>query len=324
MISRRDLTFSGTLGMFAVTALPLRVTAQGAVQRIIFPYPPGGSADVLARLLANNLGSELKTSYIVENKPGAAGRIGTAYAAKVNPGDGTILLSTVALMSVFPIVYPKLSYDPVADFVPLTQLARFDLCLIASPNVPVKSLADVPEWLKKNPQKGIFSSPAAGSLPHFLVTDFTTRVGVTMEHVPYAGTPPALVDLMSGHISFMALATGDAVQLHKDGKVKILATSGAARNWMIKDVPTFKEQGVDIEAYGWYAAYANRNTISANNERLSKVLQAIVKSDDIRARLSEIGVEPTGTTGEELRAIQAADFERWGPIIKASGFKPAD
>ena len=304
--------------------MPIRANSQGAVQRIIFPYPPGGSADMLTRMLANSLGSELKTNYIVENKPGAAGRVGTAYASKVTPGDGTILLSTVALMSVFPIVYPNLSYDPVSDFIPLSQLARFDLCLIASPNVTVNSLADVPDWLRKNPQKGFFSSPAAGSLPHFLVTDFKTRVGVTMEHVPYAGTPPALVDLMSGYISFMALATGDAVQLHKDGKVKILATSGTTRNWMINDVPTFKEQGVDMVAYGWYGAYANKNTSAGSNERLSKALQAIVKSDYIRTRLSEIGVEPTGTTSEELRAIQAADFARWGPIIKASGFKPVD
>ena len=291
--------------------------------RLVWPYPAGGSADALARIVVQAISARSGQSFVVENRAGAGGRTGTASVVQAEPDGQTLLLATVALMSIFPIIYPKLNYDPFRQFTSLSQIARFDIALVVGPEIPARTISELLDWIRKNPAKASYSSPAAGSLPHFFVTALAQKAKLDLQYVPYAGAPPALNDVMSGHLPFMTLATADALGLHTSGKIKVLATSGSERSIVLPDVPTFREQGFDIEGYGWYAIYGPAGMSDETRNRWSELIQEIVKSEDVGNQIRKLGIEPTGTTSAELAVLQKYDFEKWTPIVKSSGFTPA-
>jgi tripartite-type tricarboxylate transporter receptor subunit TctC len=309
----------------AVIALaPRDVQAQIGEQpvKIVFPFAAGGSGDALARLLAEHMRSGLGQPVIVENRTGAQGRLGV-QAVKGAPPDGkTVLLTPVAPMSVYQHVYKSLTYDPIADFEPVSQIATFDFAIAIGPQVPAKSLTELVDWVKANAAQGNYGTPAAGTLPHFFAVSFGRTAGLDLRHVGYRGSAAALIDLVAGQIPIVVTTTSDLLEQHKAGAIKVLATSDAKRSPFLPDVPTFKEAGFDLQGTGWYGVFAPAKTPRDVIDRLSKVLAAAVRDPQTRDKLLAFGLVPTGTTAAELGAIQKADSEFWAPVVKASGFTP--
>ena len=286
--------------------------------KIIVPYAPGGSSDIVARLIADKLKDILGQAVIVENKPGAGGRIGTEYS-KNQPADGSsMLVMNPALFVVSPLVYSKLAYDPDLDFKPISQVQIYHFVLSVPANSPIKDLKGLMEWLKKNPKQANYGSPAAGSLPHFFGLMIGKYASVEMVHVSYNGSGPLITALIGGHIP-MGVDTYDAQSRYHPDKIRILATAGTSRK--DPDIPTFKELGYEIEGVGWNGIVVPAKTPQAIVDKLSQAIVKVVKMPEVKQKLEQIGAEATGTTAEEFARVIKQDRERWGPIIKASEFK---
>jgi tripartite-type tricarboxylate transporter receptor subunit TctC len=226
------------------------------------------------------------------------------------------------MMSIYPHVYEKMGYDPVADFQPVSQVATFDLAMAVGPSVPAKSLDGLVEWLRSNPAKASYGTPAAGSQPHFLAVQFARTTGLDLRHVAYKGTPLAVADLFGGHLPMVFGPTQELVEAHKAGHLRVLATTGTQRSPVLTDVPTFMEAGYSIQGEVWFGVYVPAKTSPNVVARLNTVVVAAVQAPEMRSRMLALGMRPTGTSAVELAKIQQTDFERWGPLVKASGFKP--
>jgi tripartite-type tricarboxylate transporter receptor subunit TctC len=294
--------------------------AQSGTIRIIFPFAPGGSGDATVRLLADKLQASLGQTILVENRTGGGGRIGV-NAVKNSPPDGnTLLFTPFAAVTIYPYAYRSLDYDPFTDLAPITQVCTFDFAIAVGPDFPAKTPQELAAWLKANPTKAQYGSPGAGALPHFFGLLFGKAAGVEMTHVAYKGTPPSIADLLGGQIPMVTSTTSEFVELHKAGKIRVIATSDNERMPLLPDVPTFKESGFDIVGTGWYAMFAPAHTPADVIARLNKALVAAINLPDIKERLISYGLKPTGTSPAELAAIQKADAAKWAPIVKASGF----
>ena len=296
--------------------------AQEGTLKILVGFPAGAGLDTMTRLIAEKMRASLGMTVVVENKPGAGGRI-VMDALKAGPSDGSqIVMTPLVTVVTAPHVYTDLRYDAFKDFVPVAHVADFLFSFAVGPQVPAKSLNDYVALVKKEAQWGNYASAAPGSLPHFFSILFAQKAGVTMNHIGYKGTAPALTDLMGGQIASFMGTVSDTLAHHKGGKIRILATSGAKRAEQLPDVPTFRELGYDIEGGGWYAAYGPAGMPQQLAERYSKAIVAAVQSPDIKQRLATYGMLPTGLPPAELARIHKRDYELWGPVIRASGFKP--
>lgn len=309
---------------FAMLTLapPLAAQTRTAPLRIIYPFPGGGSGDALTRLIAERLGVALERPVIVEPRAGAAGRLGVQAVKTAEPDGNTLLATPIAPMAVYQSVYPALDYDPVKDFAPVSQVATFEFGICIDPKIPAGDLPELAAWLKANPDKANFGTPGAGTLPHFFGLMFAKAAGVPLQHIAYKGGVVALTDLMGSRIPVVFLSTNELTELHKSGRIRVLATSGAQRSTFLPDVPTFREGGYDIEGGGWWGFFAPAGTPAATVSRLSGAIATIVQDEDVKARIAQIGLKPTGTSPEEFARIQREDVERWAAPIKASGFKP--
>ncbi len=311
---------AATFGVLTFTGTHAQLGEQ--LIRIVIPYPAGGAGDATARMLAESMRTSLKRPVIVENKPGAAGRLGV-QAVKEAAADGSVLLFTpIAPMAVFPHVYEKLAYDPVADFTPVSQVATFDLAIAVGANVPSKSLKELIGWLQANPSQATYGSPAAGSLPHFFAVSFARTTNLDLRHVAYKGNAQAITDLIGGHLPIFFTSTPDLVEHHKAGRIRVLATSGAQRSAALPEVPTFMEAGYQIRGEGWHGIYAPARTAPEVIARLNAAIVSAVRTPEVKDRMMALHLVPTGTSGPQLARIQKADSDLWGPVIKTSGFKP--
>jgi tripartite-type tricarboxylate transporter receptor subunit TctC len=309
------------LGVSAVAfAAPSLARAQSGTIRIIFPYAAGGSGDALCRLVADKMSKSLGQSVIVEERTGGSGRIGVSAVKNAAPDGNTLLITPFAAMTIFPHAYRTLDYNPFTDFVPISQLVAFDFGIAVGPGVPAKTPKELVAWLKANPQKAQYGSPGAGALPHFFGLEFGKAVGVPMTHIAYKGSVPALTDLVGGQIPMVSSTVSDLLQLHKAGKIHIIATSGTERTELTPEVPTFKESGINIVGTGWYGAFAPAKTPADTVARLNKAMVAAVKEPDVKAKLLAYTFRVTGTSSGELGRIQKADSDQWAPVVKASGF----
>ena len=209
------IALAATLGMVMVDHAVAQ-PSQSPI-RIVLPYPAGGVGDTAARMIADSMRTKLNRTVIVENKPGAAGRLGV-QSVKDAPADGTVLLFTpIAPMALFPHVYDNLAYDPVRDFQPISQVGTFDLAIAVGANVPARNLKDLVAWLKANPAQAAYGTPAAGSLPHFFAVLFAREAGIELRHVAYKGNPQAITDLIGGHLPMFFTSTQDLVEAHNAG-----------------------------------------------------------------------------------------------------------
>ena len=314
--SRRAL-LAGIAPLIALSPL----NAQEQTVRIVFPFAAGGSGDAVARMIAEHLQSSLRRPVIVENRTGAAGRIG-AQAVRDAPPDGTVLLlATGAQLTLQPHVFPDLGYSPFADFTPISQVLTFEQALVVSRQVPVQSINDLVAWFKANPDQAAYGSPGVGTGPHFIAMEFGRVFDLNLRHIPYRGTPAALPDVLAGRIPMYIASGAELIQHHKSGGIRIIATVGPARSPFLPDVPTLKESGVHIEAPGWSAFYAPARTPREVVGRLERDIATAIHAPETRARILAMGFQPTGTSADELERIQRLEFDRWAAVVKASGYK---
>jgi tripartite-type tricarboxylate transporter receptor subunit TctC len=320
-VDRRTFLIGAAAGVGAAIDTGLHGPAQAAAttMKFVYPYAPGSGGDVLVRLLADDLQKKLGFSAIVENKPGADGRIGVREVKQAEADGMTLLFTPFGTMVLFPSAFKDLPYDAFEDFTPVTQVVTYDFGLAAGPMTKARTLAELVTWLKANPDKGNVGVPGLGALPHLLPLKFATEAGVRIKAIAYKGTAPALTDVMAGQIPLVCAPLGDLVAQAKAGTVSLLASSGRTRNAMVQDVPTFVEQGFQIEGSGWYGIFAPAKTPAPQIEKLNRALVEAIHGDAFGARARSLWLLPTGTTPAELGAIQKDDFARWAPVIKAAG-----
>lgn len=309
--------------LLAAFLFALPVAAQDKTLKFILGYPPGASSDLLTRLVADKMRASLGVSTVVENRAGAGGIVGTEAVKMAAPDGGTLLMTPLAPMVAFPHSHgPAVRYDPFKDFEPVAHLSDFQIALVANAELPAKSVAEFIALVKKDPKAGDYASAAAGSLPHYAGVMLARAAGVAMTHIPYKGTAPALQALVSGEVKSAMFVLSDALTTVRSGKARVLAVAGARRSPLAPEAPTLRELGYPIEASAWYALFAPAGTPKALVDRYAKAAMEAVQSPDLKEKLSQMGLEPTGYGPAELARILRADYDKWGPVIKASGFKP--
>lgn len=289
--------------------------------KIVIGFPPGASFDAVARLIADRFRSTLAQTWIVENRPGATGTIGAQAVAQA-PADGnTLLLTPLAPMVTEPQVNKNVRYDPRKDFAPISMVATFEIALAVAVVVPAKTLPEYLAAVKTDASKGFFGSPGPNSLPHFFGLSVGRAAGVELTHVPFNGPAPAMQAVLGGQTAAIVHAFPDLYVHHKAGKMRLLATSGAARSKLAPDVPTFKELAFEIEGTSWYAFFAPAGTPAETVARLNRAVAEAVRSPQVTDYLVSSAHQPTVSTPAELAAILARDYARWGTIIRSSGIK---
>ena len=329
---RRRILLTATAGLAALrtatTLLGLGAASAARAQadkpplRVLVGFPPGGSADTIARLLAERLPAQLGgQGVVVDNKPGAAGRI-AIEALKNSPADGnTVIVMPSGPVVLFPHVYKKLGYDPVKDLAPISQLAHIDFCIVSGPKSNVRSVAEMLAKAKADPSTASYGSSGNGTVPHFLGLMLGETAGVSLQHVPFQGGAPAMNALMGGHIGYTLDVVVESLEQHRAGKVRIIAVAGAKRSPLLPDVPTLREQGVALDAGAWFAMYGPGTLPAATAQRLSAAVAASLKDPMLLARMNALGLAPVGNTPEQLAAVQQRDFALWAAPVKASGFQ---
>jgi len=297
--------------------------AQSGTVRVVVGYPPGATSDSLTRLVAEHMQRTLGQSVIVENRAGAGGRIANEFVKAAPANGSTLLMTPVATMAIFPHSYAgQLRYDPFKDFAPVAHLSNFQIGLGVAANVPAKTLREYVAWVKADPAKnGYYASAAPGSIPHFFGVMFAKAAGLELTHVPYKGTAAAMTAIGGGEISAISTVAADIRALVSDHRARLLAVAGDQRDAGFPDVPTFRELGYDLVAKPWYGLFAPAGTPQATLDRIAKAAIAAVTDPALRKRLVEMGLEPTGEGPDRLAAVLKDDYARWGPPIKASGFK---
>ena len=322
---RAVLRLALVLGLPLACGAPTGALGQTAPIKVITGFAPGGSVDALARMTAEAVGAATGRNAIVENKTGAAGRIAVDAVKSAPPDGDTLLVAPQGPMTLFQHVFKdKLKYDPAKDFTPITRLVTADFALTIGPLVPAKDLAGFRTWLRSAGDKASFGSPGAGTLPHFVGISMADKLGVPMTHVPYQGSAKSMIDLAGGTIAAAVSPVTEALELHKAGKVHIVATTGAKRSPFVPDVPTFKEAGLDLEVPLWFAVYGPAGMPAATVDKLRHAIDGALATPEAAQRLAKLGLVAAPLAPAELEALRQRESKMWGPVVKASGFTPTN
>jgi tripartite-type tricarboxylate transporter receptor subunit TctC len=291
--------------------------------RIVLPFSPGGTVDVMARLIAERIQSTTGKPATVENITGASGHLGIRAVKDATPDGSVLLFNPSSPMTLHQHFFgDRLIFDPFRDFAPISLAVNFDYAVGVARSVPATSVKELVAWLKEDSRRANYGTPGAGALSHFLGLEFGRIVGVPMTHVPYRGSPPALNDLVAGQIQMAFLNTAELAPHHNAGAIRIVGTFTRGPSPFVAGVPTMKEQGIDIEALGWYALYAPAKTPPATVAALNRIVVDLVRDPEMKTKLFKMGMNAVGSSPEELAAVQRRDSDFWGPIVKASGWKP--
>jgi tripartite-type tricarboxylate transporter receptor subunit TctC len=287
----------------------------------VVPFTPGGSTDIIGRTLAEKLQAALKQTVIVENRPGQGGGIGASYVARAAPDGYTLFGGTISTHAINASLYRNLSYDPVKDFEPVALVAYLPNVLLVDPHLGVNNVAELVALLKKDEKRRSFASSGAGTSTHLAGELFADLIGVPLTHVPYKGTPPAMVDVASGQVTFMFDQMTAALPLVQGGRLKLLAVTTGKRIALAPNMPTMIEAGVPgFEVSSWQAVYAPKGTPKAIVDRLHAEIARALKMPDVQAKLGgQLGMDLVGGTPAELAALMAREIPRWGALVKKSG-----
>jgi tripartite-type tricarboxylate transporter receptor subunit TctC len=287
--------------------------------RVIVPFPPGGGVDGMGRIVAQRLTEHLGKTFVIENRSGANGNIGTEIVAKA-PRDGYTLLMTGAGFVTNPSLYAKTGYDPIKDFEPVSLLSVAPNVLVVHPSVPVKSVAELIALARARPEQVGFAGSGSGSTPHLAGELFNTLAKVKMVHVPYRGTGPAMIGLLAGEASVMFMPATNAVQLVKAGRVKGLAVTSTSRLPAMPELPTVADSGLKgYESSQWYGVLAPAGTPDEIVSLLSAQIVKIMNSPEIRQRLGSEGVVPVGSAREQFASHIKIEIAKWAKVIRQSG-----
>lgn len=320
-MQRRTLITSLALATSLLAAVPASAQSDKTL-RVIVGFPAGVSIDVVTRIVAEKMKDELKRPVIVDNRPGAGGRLAADLLKSAAPDGNTVMVTPIVVPVLAPMVFNKLSYNPETDFAPVGKVCDFSFALAVPANSPVKNLKDYAAWLKANPQQANFGSPAAGSLPHFFGVMIGTALKVDMVHVPFNGGAALQSAVLGGHAPAGIDVVMEWQQNAKAGKVTVLATSGAQRSKVMPDVPTFKEQGFpEAVGQGWFAMYAPAKTPTAAIDDINKALNKALATPEVRERFAGLGLDVGGGSAADLQKTMQDDAKRWAPVVKKSGFK---
>lgn len=312
--------------LFAACFLCAVATLAGGVAhaqtplRLIVGFPPGATSDTMTRAIAEGMRAGFDRPVIVENRAGGGGLAAALFVKAAAPDGNTLLMSPFGTM-LQPHSVKAAQFNPLTDFAPVTQAATFDIAFAIGPSVPAASLQEFVALVKKDARRGDFASAAAGSLPHFFALMFAKSAGIEMTHIPYKGTAPAITAAIAGEVSLLSTTSADIGAQVKAGRLRALAVSSAQRSPVLPETPTLKEAGYNIEGSAWYGFFAPAATPAETVKKLHAALTASIKHAATAERMRSMGVQPTGTTPEGLGAILKNDYERWGAVIKASGFK---
>lgn len=308
--------FVFALGLACSTAL-----AQRAPAKMLVGFPPGGAVDVLGRLFAESLSDAIARPAIVENRPGAVGQI-AAETLKAAPPDGnTLMLAPDASIVIRPQTLKHAPFDPLADFAAVAHTGNWALALAITAGLPVKDLREFVAWAKANPAGSAFASSGAGGSTHFYGLMLAQALGVELRHVPYKGAGPAIADLVGGHIASSVQPLGTFLQQAKAGKVRLLGISSSRRSTSAPEIPTFAELGYpSLEVEGWFGIFAPAGTPSETVARLNSVFVQAMRTPAVMDRMRNFDLEVREMTAQEFASRVKADYARWGPIIRASGF----
>jgi tripartite-type tricarboxylate transporter receptor subunit TctC len=319
-MNRREFV-AGGLALSAAVGVGAAWAQSGPLTRIIFPFAAGGSGDLLCRQLAQYLPAALDRSFIVENRTGGDGLIGIRAVKGASPDGTTILVTTGPTMYLLPLVENQPSFDPAKDFVPVSQLTSFEFAVVASPSIGVNDFKELAAWLKANPAKASYGTPASGNIPHFMGWQLGQVLGFTMTKVPYRGSALMVNDLIAGHLPFGITTVADTITQHRAGGLKILAVASAARSSFLPDVPTLKENGVDLNADAWYGMWLPAGSSPEFARKLSVAVAEVLAKPEVKEKLLAVTLIPVGSTPEQLAQRLAADNAFWQPIVKATGYK---
>lgn len=319
---RRFMVASAGIATLGLPSFGSAQTIQRSA-RLIVGFPPGGSSDIIARLLAEKLRGPYATQLIVENRPGAGGRVAMEVVKAAEPDGTTILLTPSSMVGIYPHVFRKLNYDSFADFAPVSMVCSFPFSFSVGPMVPasVKTVAEFATWAKAQGKPINFGSPGAGSMPHFTGFSIGRTLGVDMAHVPFKGGAPAIQDLIGGQIPASVNVIAEALPNHRAGRLRILAQTGATRSQYVTDVPTFIESGYrDIVAREWFGIFLPAKTPAATVASLNTLVRDAIKSKEVSDGYAKFAFDPEGESPAEFTGKIRALYDQWGPVVKASGF----
>ena len=319
-MDRRDFV-AGCLGLSLSAAAGDALAQSGPLTKIIFPFAAGGSGDALCRIVAQQLGQLLDRNVIVENRTGGDGLIGIKAVRGANPDGTTILVTTGPTMYLLPMVEIQPSFDAAKDFVPVSQLVRFEFAIVASPAIGVGDFGGLIAWLKANTTKATYGTPGSGNIPHFVGWRLEQVLGLSMTRVPYRGSALIINDLIGGHVPFGITTVADAIAQHRAGALKILAVSSAERSQFVAEVPTLKENGIDLVTDAWYGMWLPAGSSQESVGKLSAAVTAALAKPEVKEKLLAIGLIPVGSTSEGLKKELGANTAYWQPIVKATGYK---
>ena len=289
--------------------------------RIVVPFPPGGSTDILSRAVGQKLAEEWKQQVLVDNRPGAGANIGAEHVVK-SPPDGYTLFMASTIHSINPSLYPKLAYHPVKDFTPITLVAETPQVLVVHPSVPVSDLKDLIALLKSRPGQLNYASAGNGSLPHLAAELFKSMTGTELVHVPYKGAPPAMTDLLAGHVAVSFATAPSAVPHVRTGKLKALGVSTPRRIPALPDVPTISEAGVSgFEASSFFGLVGPAGLPPEIVTKLNASVVRIVKEPAMSKYLSDQGAEPVTSTPADYAELIRNEVAKWAKVVKESGAK---
>jgi tripartite-type tricarboxylate transporter receptor subunit TctC len=289
--------------------------------KVIAPFGPGSTPDLVARLIAERLQNKLGQTFVVENKSGAGGIIGTDAVAKAAPDGYTIGVSIGGPLAISTLLMSKLPYNPAKDIAPITQLVTQPSALAVNPALNVKTVAELIDLLKKNPGKYNFASIGNGSLSHLAMEAIAQKSGTKIAHLPYKSSPQAITAVIRGDVQMAMMPAISVKPQAAERKVRMLAVSTAKRSPYLGDIPTLKESGIDVEADAWMGLIAPAGTPPAIIDKINKAVVDVLKEQDVRDKLARLVMVPIGNSPEEFRKAIADEIVRWQPVIKAANIK---
>jgi tripartite-type tricarboxylate transporter receptor subunit TctC len=329
MMSRRRLStaLAAALAVGATGLVPYDIARAGVrIARILVGFPPGGTTDVIARLLALAMKNYAST-IIVENRSGGAGRFAIEALKTAAPDGSVIILAPMATMTLYPHVHKTLRYDPLRDFIPVSTVGAVSYILAIGSKVPtsVETLAHFIAWCRANPEQATYGSPGAGSPVHFIGVQLAHTAGFEYLHVPYQGAAPTLQDLLAGQIASSILPIDTPLHHVRAGTLRALATSGPRRSIFLPDVPTLREAGYPaLESVDWFGFFVPAGTPAECAEMLNAAIHRALDADDVKAGLRALSVEIDAISLGDFAKLTKSEFERWASVVLASGFTPED
>jgi tripartite-type tricarboxylate transporter receptor subunit TctC len=325
VLRRRDfLKAAGTVA--GIGLVPRRGMAAeslaGAQIRIVVPFPAGGPTDILARPLAQALDDALKATFIIDNRGGAGGAIGANAVARSAPDGRTLLMATVGTQAINPALYQNLPYDPVRDFTPISMVAMAPVTVVVNPALEASNLAELVTLAKRTPGKLDYGSAGPGTPGHLTGEMFKAAAGIDLQHVPYKGSAPALIDLLAGQIQIMFDPLQSVLSQVQAGKIRALAVSSKIRAPILPDVPTIAESGYPgFETTAWWGIFAPAKLSPDLAAILAGAIDRIVRGEGFRSKIEPLGAVPTVLSGSALAEFQLAELAKWGKAVQDSGAK---